>query len=66
MPTRPRSKEICWNLIAKMEKDYSELNEAYHSLANEAQIALMKKDMLLLEKCKTCTRGVTYTGGTKR
>lgn len=57
MATKPRSRELCWKLIERLEKDYHDLSEAYHRLANEAQIALNDKDKELLEKCRKCKRG---------
>jgi len=44
--------------MAKLKKQYDELCEAHHRLANEACRAISDKDLELLTKCKACTRGI--------
>lgn len=54
MATKPRTKELCWKLIERLEKDYKTVNDAYHKLANECEVMLMEKDKAFLEKCNRC------------
>jgi hypothetical protein len=58
MATKPRTKELCWKLIEKLENDNDLLSDAVHKISNEAQAALIEKDRQLLNKCKTCQRGI--------
>lgn len=57
MSTRPRSKEMCWRLIAKLEKEFNDVSDAYHGLSNECAVMLSNKDREMMDKCKRCARG---------
>jgi hypothetical protein len=58
MATKPRTKELCWKVIERLEYENEAMSSALHKMSNEAAVALAEKDKELLEKCRTCKRGI--------
>jgi len=56
--TRPRTKELCWKLIGRLEKENEAISEALHKMNNECAVILSNKDMEMEKKCLTCKRGI--------
>jgi hypothetical protein len=58
MATKPRTKELCWRLIEKIEAERDLAVNAYHKLSGECEALLLERDRAMLEKCKQCKRGL--------
>lgn len=57
MATKPRTKELCWKLIERLEKENEAMSEALHTMSDECAVILSNKDKQMHEKCQKCTRG---------
>ena len=58
MATRPRSLDLCYRLIDRLENENAAISDALHKMSNECAVMLSNKDREMLEKCKACGRGV--------
>jgi hypothetical protein len=53
-----RNIKMCHQRIAHLEEQNEALSDALNKIDNEYAHALSEKDRLIMNKCKTCTRGI--------
>lgn len=54
----PRNLNLALKRIDQLENENEALSDALHKISNECAVMLSNKDKAMIEKCKTCKRGL--------
>lgn len=58
MATKPRTLNLCWKHIERLEEENEAMSDALHKMKNECAVMLSEKDGERLSMCKKCARGI--------